>query len=143
MDDINVVQLDDFRKQRIGVLCLPGLETFLPPIVEYLKKTYSVRTYYGRTLLEIESLVEWADIVWIEWCNELAVETTNRIPSLVDKKVLIRLHSYEALANYVQAVKWSVVDSLIFVAEHIKNIVCQYLPSLPDLVDIYIVHNGV
>ena len=143
MNDINIVQLDDFRKQRVCVLCLPGLETFLPPIIEHLKKTYSVRTYYGKALFEIKSLIEWADIVWIEWCNELAIEATNKIPALVDKKVIIRLHSYEALANYVQVVKWSVVDSLIFVAEHIRDIVCQYLPKLSDLVDIYVVHNGV
>jgi len=143
MNDIEIVQLDDFRKQHIAVLCLPGLESFLPDIVRYLERTYAVRTYYGRSLPEIESLINWCDLVWIEWANELAIELTNKIPMLANKQVIIRLHSYEALAPYVQQIKWTVVNVVIFVANHIRDIVYKSIPRLPEMVDVFVVPNGV
>lgn len=143
MKNIEIIGMDDFQKQRIGIVCLPGLESFLPAIVKHLEKTYTVKTCYNRTISEIEAVVEWADIVWIEWCNELAIEMTNKMPVLAEKKVIIRLHSYEAFSNYVQAAKWSMIDSVIFVAAHIRDIVLKSIPRLSELVDIHVVHNGV
>jgi len=143
MSDINIVPINEVSQKRIGVVCLPGLESFLPAIVDHLKKDYVVRTCYSRSVQDIESIVAWADLVWIEWCNELAIEMTNKLVVLAGKKVVIRLHSYEALSNYVPAVNWKVVDSVIFVADHIKDIVLKQFPKLAALVEMHVVNNGV
>jgi len=135
--------MDDFKKQRVGVLCLPGLESFLPAIVEHLKKTYSVRTYYGTAIGEIEKVVNWCDILFLEWANNLAIEITTKMPILAEKQVLIRCHSYEVLSNFLPQINWQNVNNLVFVADHIFNIACKQLPNLPEMVDISIVPNGV
>ena len=143
MNDIAIVEMDDFKKQRVGVLCLPGLESFLPAIVEHLEKTYSVRTYYGTSIGEIEKVVNWADLLWLEWANQLAIEITTKMPILAEKQVLIRCHSYEVLSNFLPQINWNVCDCLVFVAQHIFDIACKQIPKLPEMVDISVVPNGV
>ena len=131
-------------KTKIAVLCLPGLQSFLEDIVDFLKTKYQVRTCYSNNNQEIEAAIHWADVVWLEWANELTISLTNH-PNLLDSKsVICRLHSYEALAGYVGKINWEKIDDLIFVAEHIKNIVLQQVANLHNKVrNIHIVPNGV
>ena len=142
-NEINIVEASDFGKKRIGFLCLPGLETFIKPIVEHFSINYNVRTCYSNSLPELESVVNFCDLVFIEWMNELSVEITQKLPQLKDKKVIIRCHSYEALSGYAKGVNWNVVDSLLFVAAHIKDIVLKSYPKLKDMVKMSVVPNGV
>ena len=147
MNDIKIVQMEDHRKKHIAVLCLPGLEGFLGDIVEHLRKEYIVTTCYSKDMAELERAIKDADLCWFEWCNELCIEATQKIAILAEKKVIVRLHSYEALSGYVPHVRWSCVDVLLFVAEHIKNIVVQQVPGLlnPSMNPpaMYTVPNGV
>lgn len=149
-DDKELVQLfEEARsafqpKLKIAVLCLPGFLSFLGDIVDYLKTKYDVRTCYSNNNQEIESAVQWADIVWLEWANELTIALTNHSTLLNGKRVICRLHSYEAFAGYAGKINWEKIFDLIFVAEHIKNIVLQQIPSLLNKVkNIHIVPNGI
>lgn len=119
-------------RKKIGVLCLPGLENFLPEIVAHLAKSRSVRSYFGAEQRGIEEICAWADIVWIEWANELAVQLTGHPTILKDKRVICRLHSYEALSGYVAAVDWEKIDDVIFVAEHVRSVVVDQWASFPE-----------
>jgi len=143
MNDIAIVEMDDFKKQRIAVLCLPGLESFLGEIVAELEKTYAVRTCYSNLMPEIEKVVEWCDCLWIEWGNALAVELSQKMPILKDKQVLLRIHSYEVLSGFLPQIRWENITSVIFVADHIKSIAIKQIPNLPEMVDIHVVANGV
>ena len=147
MNDIKIVEMDDFRKKHIAVLCLPGLEGFLGDIVEHLRKEYIVTTCYSKDMAELERAIKDADLCFFEWCNELFVEASQKLPILAEKKVIVRLHSYEALSGFVPHARWSVCDVLIFVAKHIQDLVVQQLPGLlnkdlnpPEMV---IIPNGV
>jgi len=140
---INIVEAPDSGKKRIGFLCLPGLETFIKPIAAWFCDSYNIRTYYGNNINDAISIIDWADLIWLEFCNELVIELTNRVPQLKDKKVIVRLHSYEALSGYVPAVNWSVVDEILFVAEHIKKMTISQFPKLGDFVEMHVVPNGV
>ena len=115
----NVVKIENEIK--IAVVCMPGLESFLPDIVHSLEEKYSVQTCYSKDMNEIATVVEWCDIVWIEWANELAIHITSELP-VEDKQVIIRLHSYEALSGYCQQINWEKVHTVIFVAQHIYDI---------------------
>ena len=143
MSVIQIVPESDFDRKRIGIFCLPGLETFIKPIAAHLEEKYAVRTCYSKSKAEIESVVGWCDLCFLEWCNEMAIEMTQNMPTLADKKVVVRLHSYEALSGHVQQINWSVVDSLLFVANHIRDIVLQQLPGLKNMVNIQVVPNGI
>ncbi|MBW2340816.1 MAG: glycosyltransferase [Deltaproteobacteria bacterium] len=131
-------------RPKIAVLCLPGLDSFLGDIVNFLGTSYEVQTCYGSNDQEIESTIRWADIIWLEWANELAIALTNHATLLGGKRVICRLHSYEALAGYAGRIKWEKISDLIFVAEHIKNIVLQQIPDLLERVNnVHVVPNSV
>jgi len=131
-------------RKKIAVLCLPGLQSFLGDIVDYLKTGYNVQTCYSNNNQEIESAIKWADIVWLEWANELAVALTSHPTILNGKRVICRLHSYEAFAGYAAKIKWGKISDLLFVAGHIRDIIFQQVPGLADdIKDIHIVPNGV
>lgn len=131
-------------RSKVAVLCLPGLQSFLGDIVDFLKTRYEVRTCYSNNNQEIESAVRWADTVWLEWANELTSTLTNHSTILDGKHVICRLHSYEAFAGYVRKIRWERIDDLIFVAGHIKDIVVSQVPRLLQQVGyIHIVPNGI
>lgn len=134
-------------RQKIAFACLPGLESFLPNIISSLQNSgrYDVRPCCSNSMVEIAEAVKWADIVWLEWANELAIAITQS-DLLKDKNTVCRLHSYEAFAGYALHIDWAKVNSLIFVAEHIRDFVFKQFAALgrqlPDFAT-YIVSNGV
>jgi len=131
-------------KAKVAVLCLPLLDSFLGDIVDNLGHSYEVRTGYDGRLDSIRKLVAWADIVWLEWANELTARLTNELPELKRKHVICRLHSYEAFAGFVSQIKWERIDDLIFVADHIKEQVLLQQPDLEQKVKrIHILPNGI
>lgn len=144
MSNNNVVDLSvKKRPVRVGVVCSPGLDNFISDIVVALEKTYDVRTYYGNIMEELEDVIKWSDILWIEWANELCIHITNNVKELLEgKKVIVRLHSYEALSGFCQQINWEVIDVCVFVASHIKDIADTQV-KLPSNVRIAIIPNGV
>lgn len=128
---------------RIAVVCLPGLESFLTDIVVHLGENHEVRTCFSTSGEELTEAIKWADTVWIEWANELAVKLTNELPLLEDRRTICRLHSYEAFAGYASAINWDRVDDLIFVAEHIKDQVLDQAPQVGRLTRTHVVPNGI
>ena len=136
----NVIKIEN--EVKIAVVAMPGLESFLPDIVHSLEEKYSVQTCYSKDMNEIATVVEWADIVWIEFANELAAHVTNELP-VEDKQVIIRLHSYEALSGHCAHINWKVVDALIYVAQHIKELLPKQQIRLPADLTTYIIPNGV
>ncbi len=57
------------------------------------------------------------------------------------KKIICRLHSYEAFTSYIYEINWSNVDKVIFVAEHIKRLVLSkiFIPQHK----VYVIPNGI
>lgn len=135
----------DQGRSKIAVICSPGLESFLSDIVDFLKTRYEVMVCYTTNVQEIDSAIMWSDIVWLEWANELTIALTNHSENILkDKRVICRLHSYEAIDINIKKINWKNIDDVIFVAEHIKDIALQQVPNLPDMVkNIHIVPNGI
>ncbi|WP_434281928.1 glycosyltransferase [Clostridium botulinum] len=57
------------------------------------------------------------------------------------KKIICRLHSYEAFTSYIYEVNWGNVDKVIFVAEHIKRFVLSKV-FIPEE-KVYVIPNGI
>lgn len=79
-----------------------------------------------------ESLLQAADTIFIEWCNEAAVFFSKYLMKS-PKKIVVRLHSYEAFSHWPYFVNWGAVDELVFVAEHIKNVFLALHPEVLEL----------
>ncbi|MFI0796354.1 glycosyltransferase family 1 protein [Micromonospora rubida] len=84
---------------------------------------------YGDTVAEwLAPQVEWADVVFVDWCAALAV-----LFSLIDPgttRVVVRLHSFEAFAMWPHLVDFTRVDDLIFVSDHLRDLTVAAVPAL-------------
>lgn len=107
---------------KIAFFVKQGLDSFLGDIIEGLQEDYEVKKIIVKDYKNIDEGMEWADICWFEWCDELvAYGSKHRLAG--ERKIMCRLHSYEAFTEYPASVDWNKVDKLIFVAEHIRNFV--------------------
>jgi len=130
--------------KKVAIICAPGLDNFLSDISDYFKANYEVKICLGNNLEETFNAIKWADIIWIEWADQSAINVTRFGQVLYQKQVILRLHSYEAFTNYLDYIKWPVITDLIFVAEHIKDIVLKKYPVIKSNVDrIHVISNGV
>jgi glycosyltransferase involved in cell wall biosynthesis len=127
----------------MALFCLRGLESFIGDIVPHLSSRFEICQCFSREPAEIEKVLDWADVVWLEWANELTAYITGTFPQLGRKKVLCRVHSYEILSGFLPKIKWSVVDRTIFVSNHTMQIAQRFYPSLTKMTDCVVVHNGV
>lgn len=127
--------------KKISFVCLAGLDTFIDDIIENLSNDYDIRKFIIRDKKEIYNAIDWSDIVWLEWCNEAAIIGTN-YEGIKGKKVIIRLHSYEIFMDFTKRINWVVVDKLIFVAPHIKEVLKGFLPGIEEKVKTEVIYNG-
>lgn len=110
---------------------------FINDIIESLATDNEVRLFEGDSLDQISELMDWADIAWFEWCDNLIIEAT----SLPKKcKIICRLHSYEAFTDMPSKVDWSRVDHLLFVNQSVADL-CR--PQIKAPIPVTVIHNGV
>ena len=110
------------RESRIKIVFFhkQGMDSFLGDIINNLSIDYEVKKIIVTEYSQIDSGMEWADICWFEWCDELVIYGS-KLQIAKEKKILCRLHSYEVFTNYPEQVIWSNIDKLIFVADHLKR----------------------
>lgn len=101
-----------------------GMDSFLDDIINALSKEYQVKKVIVTHTNQIDEGMQWADICWFEWCDDL-VAYGSKHPSSKQKKIVCRLHRYEAFSNYPQNVCWETIDKVIFVSSHIMEIVLE------------------
>jgi glycosyltransferase involved in cell wall biosynthesis len=119
------------KQHKIVFFVQPGLDSFLKPVIADLSENYNTRLIMTSKLADIEKAMEWADVCWFEWCDSLIVYAS-KLPVSMQKKIICRLHSYEAFTSYLYDVNWSTVDRVIFVGEHIRSFVLEKVPQLRE-----------
>ncbi len=115
------------EKQKIAFFVKEGNDTFLNAIIEALSSEYDTKKVviplaYDFSL--IDKWMEWANICWFEWCDELVIYGSH-LELAAKRTILCRLHSYEAFTYYPTKVQWDQIDTLIFVADHIRQYVIE------------------
>jgi len=119
---------------KIAFLCLPGLDNFLKDIVETFSLGYDVKLVVTTDGNQIAEAIKWADIVWLEWANDLAIFATNNVPEIQNKKVVCRLHGYEAFnGNVLSKINWNFIDRMIFVADHVREDAYESCPQMKSV----------
>ena len=74
--------------------------------------------------------LDWADVVFVEWCTALAALLTQVDPS--DTRVVVRMHSYEAFTLWPHLMDFSRVDDLVFVSDHLRDLAVAAIPGLQE-----------
>ena len=112
------------RKEKIVFFVKPQMDSFLGDIIECLENDYEIKKCIITEAKQIEEGMEWADICWFEWCDELVIYGS-QLEGAKRKRIICRLHSYEAFSEYPSQVKWEKVEKVIFVADHIRSFVLE------------------
>ncbi len=131
------------NRPKIAILCLPRYESFLKDIANHLKTRFEVQTCYTDNEQEIKSAVDWADIVWLEFANDISVYVTNKVDGIQHKAVICRIHSYEVLNCNLQSIDFTKIDKVVFVDDYVRNIAFQTCPSIKDQNKSVVIQNGV
>ncbi len=131
------------RKEKMVFLCHPKLDTFIRDIYDVLKNLFDTKIVVSSDPNEINQAYEWADIVWLEWGNELTIYVTNNL-NKENKKILCRTHSYEVFKDFPKQIDWSKIDKCVFVGTNILNQLVFLYPEVFDEIQnkIHIVPNG-
>lgn len=129
-------------KARIVFFVKKGMDSFLGDIINGLDEEYWTRKIIVDDFKQIDIGMEWADICWFEWCDELIVYGS-RLPMARRKKTVCRLHRYEVFTETPQKVIWENVNMLIIVASHLKNFLINTVPNIGKKVKIVTICNGV
>jgi hypothetical protein len=74
--------------------------------------------------------LEWADVVFVEWCTGLAALQVD--PG--ETRVVVRMHSYGAFTMWPHLMDFSRVDDVVFVSDHLRDLAVAVVPALqgPD-----------
>ncbi len=78
----------------------------------------------------LRPLLDWADVVFVEWCMAHAVVVSMVDPR--DTRVIVRLHSYEAFTPWPHLVDFSRVDDVLFVSDHLRDFAVEAIPALRE-----------
>jgi glycosyltransferase involved in cell wall biosynthesis len=81
----------------------------------------------------------WADTIFVDWCDNNAVWTIMHAPR--SARIVVRIHSIDALSPHPHLVDWSKVSDVIFVGDHIRTVVTQAVPDLPRHAATHVVPN--
>ena len=84
--------------------------------------------YGDKVAAWLQPQVEWADVVFVDWCAALAVLFSMFDPS--STRIVVRLHSFEAFTAWPHLVDFSRVDDVIFVSGHLRDLVTAAVPGL-------------
>lgn len=131
--------------KKLVFCCLPGFETFIKPIAERLSSKFQVDLVMGNSIQEYYAKLQGADIIWIEWANQLAAAITqNLLPIESAKKVILRLHSYEALTpGMLEQINYGAITDLLFVSEYIRDYTTGLSPKTFEHLKTHVIPNGI
>lgn len=125
----NKIEVKQTKKYKLVFFIKKGINSFVDDIVKALSKEYETKFITVSNFKQIDNWMAWADISWFEWCDEL-IAYGSKLDIAKEKKLICRLHSYEAFTNHVTNVQWENVNITIFVAEHIRDFVLDRVKSL-------------
>lgn len=128
------------EKKKMVFFVRQGMDNFLSDIINGLFNEYEIKKIIVTDYKQIEQGMHWADICWFEWCDELIIYGS-QLPIAKEKKIICRLHRYEAFTDYPKNVNWDNVNKVIFVSEHIKDVVTSKINLPYDKCEI--IYNGI
>lgn len=126
------------EKARLKIAFFDSQNAFGKDIASHFNLHHDMRIFQGNSVDNIRKLLEWADLAWFEWCDQLVIEAT-KLPRKCP--IICRLHSYEAFTTMPDAVDWSKVDKLVMVNQSVDKVMSILHPNA--MVPRVIIPNGV
>lgn len=128
--------------KKISFICKDGLEHFLVDLCNEISSYYEISLFLVRSKEDIDNAVQYGDILWFEWADDIAVYGSQS-PIVRHKKSIVRLHRYEAFTHMPKNINWSNINNLVVVNDGMKDVLAHGLPDLALLNKISVIPNGV
>lgn len=128
---------------KLVAVCRPGQDSFLKPVVSGMNGVVEGTILVTNDLDVARRACSAADIVWLEWIDDLAVALTQTPGLLHEKRVICRLHSYEAFTPWPAQMNWEVVDDLVFVGPHVRDFMIGPDAGEQSRPRVHVIPNGV
>jgi glycosyltransferase involved in cell wall biosynthesis/Flp pilus assembly protein TadD len=123
---------------RLKIAFFDSQNAFGKDILKHFNLHHDVRLFQGNTVEDVKKLMEWADLAWFEWCDQLIIEATKLSKTC---PIICRLHSYEAFTTMPDHVDWRKVDKLVMVNQSVEIVMSMLHPKCAA--DSIIIPNGV
>ena len=130
-EETNSISNEKKELKKVVFFVKPGMDSFLEDIIEGVSNDYEVKKIVVKNYKEIDQWMAWADICWFEWCDELIIYGS-KLELANEKRIVCRLHRYEAFSDYPSRVDWTKIDKVIFVSEHIRDVLANKVKNLND-----------
>ncbi|MFH1893699.1 MAG: glycosyltransferase [Candidatus Zixiibacteriota bacterium] len=125
--------------------CVSGLkiaffatqDSFADGILAHLAAGNEIKRFSSDSVHQMAELMQWADLAWFEWCDQLLIQATKLHKTC---KIICRLHSYEAFTQMPAEVDWTKIDRLILVNQNVADVLNEFHNIV---VKKEIIHNGV
>jgi Tfp pilus assembly protein PilF len=125
------------RVRGLKIAFFAAFQSFLDPIMNDLRSENEVKLFTTGTEAQMREMLEWCDVAWFEWCDNLVIGAS-KMPKFC--KIICRLHSYEVFTDMPSQVDWSKIDHLVLVNRSVEELLKRTAdPKVP----ITIIHNGV
>lgn len=132
----------DIERKRISFICIKGLDSFIYDIIKGLSEDYEVKKFIIENSVQVIEAVDWGDVIWLEWANESSIIATN-YEGIKNKKVILRIHGYEIFTDMPSFIRWNVLDRVIFVADHKREIFFERFKDMTDFNKTTLIRNGI
>ncbi|MFI8090251.1 glycosyltransferase family 1 protein [Streptomyces sp. NPDC086080] len=133
----------DVELRFLDIADYPGIKRLAAARRRLLAHRLGSDPMYGFTAEQhLRPYLDWADTVFVDWCAAAASLFTAVDPGTT--RIIVRLHSYEAFSSWPWLTDFSRVDDLVFVADHIRDLVLRSVPGLtgPRAPRTHVVDNG-
>ena len=132
------------KNKKIGIIHGPGWGSFMTGLIRHFQANNNqVRTPESNWASEYEDIINWADLVWLEFANEQSIHVTNKIKAIQSKPSICRIHGYELFFGYLPQINWAAVSRAVFVSEYMKSLGQKACPALFQQTQAEVIPNGV
>lgn len=126
--------------KKIALIVQGNNAKFLAPVRQWFSDRYEVREVSGADEPGIREALDWADLTWVEWVQDVAVAVSKMARC---GRLVMRLHSFEAYTSQPADVVWQNVDALLVVAPHVTDILSLRVPDIEKRTTVFVLPNGI
>ncbi|MDR2387672.1 MAG: glycosyltransferase [Deltaproteobacteria bacterium] len=131
------------KKLNLTVCCVPGMDSFIHDSLKRLSLYLNVTTSISLKAEDhIKNLLN-AQIVWLEWGNQLTQFILTQTNILSGKKVIVRIHSYELYDGLAEKINYDLAGDIVFVSPYMRDLFIQKNFPTAKNCRLNVIHNGI
>ncbi|MDR2725032.1 MAG: glycosyltransferase [Candidatus Adiutrix sp.] len=131
------------KKPRLVLCCAPGMDNFIYELLKGLEPYMRTQALVSAQPPEHLEAIKAANVVWLEWGNQLTEFLSKQHSALEGKQVIVRIHSYEVLDRLADKIDFSRITDVVFVSRLIRDLFLARKPELTGQCRVHVIHNGI